>query len=141
MANALFAAYRTSVLTAPPNLSSSTIKAMFVDHGTDAPVIATDDFINDIAAGAARVPALASCPTLGTKAFAPGGAAGVFDAADTVFTALTGNQAESLILFEDSGTESTSDLLAYWDTASGLPVTPTGANVTVVWSSSGIFTF
>jgi hypothetical protein len=139
VANGLFAAYRTSVLTAPVNLGSATIKAMFIDHADDTPVIATDDFINDIAS-AARVPAIASCPTLGTKTTGTV-AAGVFDAADTTFTTLSGDQSESLILFEDSGSEATSDLIAFWDTATGLPLTPNGADVTVVWNASGIFTF
>jgi len=136
MANAGFTAYRNLVWTAGPDINAGTIKAMFVDHADDTPVVATDDFINDIAS-AARVPALASCPTLGTKTFTNG----VFDAADTVFSSLTGDQSESLILFRDTAVESTSNLLLYWDTASGLPVTPNGANVTVVWSSSGIATF
>ena len=139
MANAGFASYRTLVWTAPPNINTATIKGMFVDHADDTPVVATDNFIDDIAS-AARVPAIASCPTLGTKTFGTV-AAGVFDAADTVFSSLTGDQSESLILFRDTGTEATSDLLLYWDTASGLPITPNGANVTVVWSSSGIATF
>jgi len=137
MANAGFTAYRNLVWTAGPDINAGTIKAMFVDHANDIPVVETDDFINDSATGAARVPALASCATLGTKTFV----GGVFDAADTVFSALTGNQAESMILFRDTGVESTSNLLLYWDTASGLPITPNGANVTVVWSSSGIATF
>jgi len=136
MANAGFTAYRNLVWTAGPDINAGTIKAMFVDHADDTPVVATDDFINDIAS-AARVPALASCPTLGTKTFTNG----VFDAADTVFSALTGDQSESMILLRDTGTESTSNLLLYSDTASGLPITPNGANVTVVWSSSGIATF
>lgn len=139
MANALFASYRTVVLSAPPNLSSLTIKAMFVDHADDTPVAATDDFINDIASGA-RVPAIASCPTLGTKTLGTV-AAGTFDSADPTFTALSGDQSESLILFEDSGTESTSDLIAFYDTATGLPLTPNGADVTVVVNASGWFTF
>jgi hypothetical protein len=139
VANGLFASYRTVVLSAPPNLSSATIKGMFVDHADDTPVLATDDFINDIAS-AARVPAIASCPTLGTKTLGTV-AAGVFDAADTVFTALSGDQSESLILYEDSGTEATSDLIAFWDTATGIPLTPNGADVTVVWAAGGIFTF
>lgn len=139
MANGLFAAYRTLVLSAPPNLSSATVKAMFVDHADDTPVVATDNAIDDILS-AARVPAIASCPALASKTLGTV-AAGVFDAADTVFTTLTGDASESLILFEDSGTESTSDLIAYWDTATGLPLTPNGADVTVVWNASGIFTF
>lgn len=139
MANSLFHPYRTLVLSAPPNLSSATVKAMFVDHADDTPVVATDNAIDDILS-AARVPAIASCPALASKTLGTV-AAGVFDAADTVFTTLTGDASESLILFEDSGTESTSDLIAYWDTATGLPLTPNGADVTVVWNASGIFTF
>jgi hypothetical protein len=139
MANGLFASYRTLVLGAGLNLSSLTIKAMFIDHADDTPVLATDDFMNDIVAGA-RVPAIASCPTLGSKTLGSV-AAGTFDAADVTFTALTGDQSESLILFEDSGVEGTSDLIAFWDTASGLPLTPNGGDVTVAWNASGIFTF
>lgn len=139
MANFLFTDYRNGVFTASmPNLSSATIKAMFVDHADDTPVT-TDNFIDDILS-AARVPAIGSCPTLGSKTVGTVGA-GVFDAADTTFTTLSGDQSESLILFEDSGVEGTSDLIARWDTATGLPLTPNGADVTVQWNASGIITF
>lgn len=120
-----------------PDLTSLTIRAMFVDHADDTPVT-TDDFIDDIAS-AGRVPALASCPALASKTNGVV-AVGTFDAADTVFTALSGDQSESLILFEDSGTESTSDLIARWDTATGIPLTPNGGDVTVAWNASGILT-
>jgi len=140
LANALFVAFRNGILGSHAtrvDLDADTIKAMFVDHADDTPVAATDDFINDILS-AARVPAIASCPALGTKTIGSVGS-GVFDAADTVFTALSGDQSESLILFKDSGVEATSDLVAFWDTATGLPLTPNGADVTVVWNASGIF--
>jgi hypothetical protein len=140
VANGIFTVFRNNSLQAgAPNLSSATIKAMFVDHADDTPVLATDDFINDILS-AARVPAIASCPALASKTIGTLGA-GVFDAADTVFTALTGDASESLILFEDSGTDTTSDLIAYWDTATGLPLTPNGGDVTVQWNASGIIIF
>lgn len=142
MANALFTAYRNAVLgsgTATADLDTDTIKAMFVDHADDTPAAATDDFINDILS-AARVPAIASCPSLGSKTIGTV-AAGVFDAADTTFTALTGDASESLILFKDTGTESTSTLIAFWDTATGLPLTPNGGDVTVTWNGSGIIAF
>lgn len=139
MANALFSEYRNLVLSAGLNLDTLTIKAMFVDHLDDTPVPATDDFIDDILS-AARVPAIASCPALASKTTGTV-ATGVFDAADTVFTALSGDQSESLILFEDSGAEATSDLLAFWDTATGLPLTPNGGDVTVQWNASGIFRY
>ena len=142
MANALFTAYRNAVLgsgTATADLDTDTIKAMFVDHADDTPAVATDDFINDIAS-AARVPAIASCPSLGSRTIGTV-AAGVFDAADTVFSALSGDASESLILFKDTGTESTSTLIAFWDTATGLPLTPNGGDVTVTWNASGIIIF
>jgi hypothetical protein len=139
MANGLFASYRTLVLTTGLDLSSLTIKAMFLDNADDTAVLASDNFIDDIAS-AARVPAIGSCPSLGTKTTGVV-AAGVFDAANTTFTALTGDVSEQLILFEDSGSEATSDLLAMWDTATGLPLTPGGGDVVVTWNPSGIFTF
>ncbi len=139
MANGLFASYRTLVLSAPPNLSSATIKALFVDHADDTPVLATDNMLDDIAS-AARVPALGSAVTLASKTLGTV-ATGVFDAADLTFTALAGDASESLIIFEDSGTESTSDLLAYFDTATGLPLTPNGGDVLVAFNASGIWGF
>ena len=120
-----------------PDLTSVTVKAMLVDHADDTPA-AADNFIDDILS-AARVPALGSCPSLASKTNGTVGV-GVFDAADTVFTALSGDQSESLILFEDSGVESTSDLIARWDTATGLPVTPNGADLTLAWAAGGILT-
>jgi len=116
-------------------MSTDTIKLMGVDGADDTPVLATDDFINDIAS-AARVPAIGSCPVLGTKTVGTV-AVGVFDSADVTFTSLSGDQFEYLVLFKDSGTESTSDLIAMWDTMSGLPFTPNGSNASVAVSSSG----
>ena len=139
MANALFTSFRNGILGAHAtrvDLDTDTVGIMFVDHADDTPVAATDDFLVDIAS-AARVPALASVPALATKTIGTV-AAGVFDAADTVFTALTGDQSESLIMFKNTGTDTTCDLIAFWDTATGLPLTPNGGDVTVAWNASGI---
>lgn len=139
MANFIFDSFRNQALGTGTHvdLDADTIKAMFVDHADDTPVVG-DNAIDDILS-AARVPAIGSCPSLGTKTIGSVGV-GVFDAADTVFTALTGDQSESLILFKDSGVESTSDTISRWDTATGLPLTPNGADVTVVWAAGGIIT-
>jgi len=115
-----------------------TIKAMFVDGADDTPAV-TDQDIADILS-AARVPAIASCPALGTKTVGTV-AVGRADAADTVFTALSGDQVEYLILFKDTGVEGTSTLLSIYDTATGLPLTPNGGDVTAAWHASGIHGF
>lgn len=142
MANALFVAYRNNMLGddtfANVELDADTIKALFVDHADDTPDPAVDDAINDIAS-AARVPALASAPSLASKTIGVV-AAGTLDAADTLFTALTGDQVESLLILKDSGTEATSPLLAFFDTfTSGMPLTPNGGDATVQWNALGIW--
>ena len=142
MANAGFDSYRNGILTNTTNIgdfdiTAQTIKAMFVDHADDTPSTSGDNFIDDILS-AARIPAIASCPALATDTVGSVGV-GVYDADNTVFTALSGDPAESLIIFRDSGTESTSALIAFWDTATGLPLTPNGGDVTVAWNASGIF--
>ncbi len=141
MANSMFNAYRNNTGNSTnPDLTTVSIKAMFVDNGFDTAVVG-DSFISDILSSS-RVPALASCPVLASKTIGPTVGVGVFDAADVVFTALTGASVEQLILLNDTpATEATKDLFCFWDTATGLPLTPNGGDVTVQWSASGIFRF
>jgi hypothetical protein len=137
MANAVYVPFRNGILGSHAtrvDLDADTIKGVLIDHGTDTPNTTTDDFYNDISAG--LVGALSSAlgsKTIGTVA------AGVFDAADITFTAVTGNSAESLNLLKDTRNAATSDLISYWDTATGLPVTPNGGDIAVTWNASGIF--
>lgn len=77
--------------------------------------------------GAARV----ANALLGTKSVL----LGVFDAADTTLPSVTGATAEYLIVAMDSGTEATSWLLAFIDTAIGLPVSPTGGDIVIQWDN------
>ena len=60
---------------------------------------------------------------------------GVLDAADVTFTAVTGNRVQALAVYKSSGTAASSPLIAYFDQASGLPVTPDGGNITIVWDN------
>jgi hypothetical protein len=59
----------------------------------------------------------------------------VADAADVTFTAVSGDVSEALVIYKDTGTASTSRLIAYIDTATGLAVTPNGGDITVIWPS------
>lgn len=139
MANALYVAFRNGVLGSHAtrvDLDADTIKAALIDHGTDTPNISTDDFYNDISAGlVGSLSSALTSKTIGTVA------AGVFDADNVTFTAVSGASVESVNLLKDTGTSSTSDLIAYFDTGTGLPVTPNGGDITVTWNASGIFTF
>ncbi|GAF79865.1 unnamed protein product [marine sediment metagenome] len=60
---------------------------------------------------------------------------GVADAADVTFSAVEGDQCEALVIYKHTGTESTSRLIAYIDSATGLPVTPNGGDIKVEWDN------
>lgn len=124
MANALYDTGRNAFLTGDIDWVSDTIKIVLVDAADYTVNLATDDFLDDIAAGA-RV----ATATLASKT----ATAGVADAADVTFTAVTGDVSEALVIYKDTGVESTSQLIAYIDTATGLAVTPGGGDITVQW--------
>lgn len=140
MANFVFNSFRNGILGAHAtrvDLDADTIKAIFIDHTDYTPVVG-DDFISDFT-GTSVPAAQASCPSLANKTIGSVGV-GIFDADNTVFTTLTGDQVESLVLFKATGTDATSDTICRWDTATGLPLTPNGADVTIAWAAGGILT-
>lgn len=69
--------------------------------------------------------------TLGTKTTTNG----VADAADATWTAVSGNTVEAVIIYKDTGTPSTSKLIAFLDTITGFPFTPSGADEQVNWDN------
>lgn len=132
MANALYAKWKEQLLqfTANNNLSAGTVKVALVDTGVYT-YNSADQFYSSVSSAVVGTP-----QTLGTKTFTNG----VFDAADVTFTAVTGNSVEALVIYIDTGTASTSPLVAYIDTSvTGLPVTPNGGDITVTWNGTGIF--
>lgn len=143
MANFIFTPYRNVVMGsgtyAVPDYDTDTISVFFVDATDDVPVV-TDTYVNPDIASAGQVPAFASAPAIGTVTIGTV-AAGVVDAADTLFSALSGDQSEWIVMFKDTATDTTSPLLLAWDTATGLPLTPNGGDVTIAWHASGIVQF
>ena len=133
MANALFTLTKGVILDGGINFGSATIKVDLIDTADDNPDVSTDDFYNDIAAGAAVSTATLASVTTST--------AGVFDSADPTFTAVTGDQSEELLLWNDTGGASSTDhLVASYDTfGSGMPVTPNGGDIAVTVNASGWF--
>ena len=128
MANGMYAKGREGFATALVDWVNDTIKCVLIDTADYTVDLAAHDFLNDVAAGA-RV---GTPQTLGTKSATDG----ILDAADAVFPSVTGDQSEAIIIWKDTGTESTSRLLFYIDTvSSGLPVTPNGGNITVQWDN------
>lgn len=127
MANALYDTGRAAFLNADVDWLVDNIKCVLIDVADYTVNLATDDFLDDIPV-AARV---ATSGNLASKT----STAGVADAADVTFTAVTGDVSEALVIYKDTGTAATSQLIAYIDTATGLPVTPNGADVLVTWDN------
>jgi hypothetical protein len=127
MANALYDAGREGFLDGSIDWDTNTIKCVLIDTADYTVNLSTHDNLDDVAAGS-RV---GTPQTLGSKTVT----AGVADAADVTFTAVTGDPCEAIIIWKDTGVESTSRLIAYIDTATGLAVTPNGGDITIAWSS------
>lgn len=57
------------------------------------------------------------------------------------FTSVTGDAADYLTVWKNSGTPGTSPLIITWDSAStGIPVTPNGGDITATWGSNQLVT-
>jgi hypothetical protein len=132
MANAIYPKYKEVILQSAANsdMSAGTVKVALVDTGVYT-YNAADQFYSSISSAVVGTP-----QTLGTKVFTNG----VFDAADSTFTSVSGSTVEALVIYIDTGVAGTSRLIAYLDTSiTGLPVTPNGGNILVTWNASGIF--
>jgi len=132
MANALYPKWKEQLLqfTANNNMSSGTVKVALVDTGVYT-YSSTDQFWTAVSSASVGTP-----QTIGSKTFTNG----VFDGGDVTFTTVTGSSVEALVIWIDTGTPSTSPLVAYIDTSvTGLPVTPNGGDITITWNASGIF--
>ena len=124
MANTLYDKGRQNFLEGGIAILTDTIKVALVDTGTYT-FSQAHEFLSDLTG------VVGTAETLGTKT----STSGVFDAADTTFTSATGATVEALVIYKDTGVAGTSPLIAYIDTATGLPATPNGGDITVTWDS------
>lgn len=126
MANSLYALGRKAILDGEIAYLTDNIKAVLTDHGADLPVPATDQFLSDISAGT-----IDTSVNFTTKTSTDG----IADADDLTYTGVTGATVESINIYHDTAVAATSPLIAFIDTATGLPVTPNGGDITVTWDS------
>jgi len=127
MSNALYDKGREKFLTGAISWSSDDIKAVLVDTGAYTPNLSTHEFLSDIAGGAR----IATSANLASKTTTDGD----YDAAAVTFSAVSGPTVELIVLYKDTGSAATSPLIAAIDTATNLPVTPNGGDITVQWDA------
>lgn len=131
MASAIYPKFKEALLQGDYDLSTAVVRAVLIDTGTYT-YSAAHDFYNDLSGVVGT-----ESGAFTSKTFTNG----TFDAADITFIAVTGNTAEAIVLFVDTGNVATDALICYIDSASsGLPVTPNGGDINVTFNASGIFT-
>lgn len=124
MANALYPKAKEAFLNADIDMASDTITIALIDTGNYS-YNTSHQFRSDIANSA-----VISSATLTNKTTTNG----VFDADDATFSSVTGANCEALVIFQDTGVQSTSRLIAYIDSATGLPILPNGGDIIVAFS-------
>lgn len=135
MANVLYDQGRNSFLQGSINWLTTPIRVGLVSISNQPTAYvfnaSLDNFYASIPTGARVGFSVAS---LGTKT----ATSGVADAADSVFSAVSGPTVGALVIFASSATANASDwpLIAYIDTATGMPVQPNGGDITVQWDSA-----
>jgi hypothetical protein len=127
MANTVYPKFKEAALSTGGNLLTGTLKAMLVDTGSYT-YNAAHQFLSSVAAGA-RV---GTAVTMANKSVA----SGVFSADNLAFSGLVSAPTiEAIVLYLDTGNEATSQLVAYIDTATGLPTASGQTSVTVTWDT------
>lgn len=125
MTNAIYTKAKEQMLQAGIDLINTPVKAILVDTLNYSVNTATHVNLTDIG----EVARTAISPVLTNKVVTDG----VFNADNVTFPDVTGNQSEAIVIYLETGLEETSLLVAYIDTATGLPITPNGGDIVIQW--------
>lgn len=131
MPNSVAPAGKTRLLTAGDWVAGS-FDVMLVDNQTFTYVEGTHTVRSDIPA----IERIATVALAGKSVVD-----GVLGANDVVFPAVSGDQFEYVIIVENTGAEANDTIIAVFDTATGLPLTPNGNDINLAWNASGIVAF
>ena len=126
MANTFYPKYKEAVFNGGSGIAlTGTLKVTLIDSAQYT-YNAAHDFWDDVPVGA-RI----GTQTLANKTYTNG----VLDADDVTFPAVAAGTYEALIFWLDTGVESTSRLVFFLDTATGLPVTSNSNDIPVTWDN------
>lgn len=128
MANTLYPKAKEAFLRGEIDLTADSIKVVLVKISGGYTYNANHDFYDDLVPGSNVV---GSPQTLSGITVTNG----VLDATDVTFSSVTGAAVGAVVIYKDTGASGTSSLIAYYDTATGIPVTPNGGNITISWDN------
>lgn len=140
MANALYDYGRELFAAGDISWTSSggdTIRVFLVDGADYTPDLATHQFLDDVPVAGRIGNSGGTDRTDAEQLTLIDPTDGVCDASDATLTSVTGDEAEYILIFKDDGVADTSSpLIALIDTATGLPVTPNGGDITIQWDDA-----
>jgi len=129
-ANTMLPRYKQAVHAKEVDVSADTLKASLIDTGAYTFSSAHTSYASDVAAGAKI--AASSALTSPTETD------GVLDTADFVWAAVSGAEAEGVYLWDDTITSPADLLMVWYDTGmTGMPVTPSGGDISFTVNGSG----
>lgn len=105
---------------------------LLIDTTSYTPNFSTHVMLTDIPSAAITN---TGCPSGGVGLASMAVVAGAANANNVTFSAITGVTIGALVLYKNTGTGSTSNLIAWIDTATGLPITPNGGDIIVSWDT------
>ena len=127
MANVLYDPGREGFLDGTIIWSSGNIKVSLVRGYTFS---AAHKFVSDVTGAGGTL--VATSANLSSKTVTNG----IADAADFTYTAVgAGSSCAALVGYQDTGVAGTSRLIFFIDSATGLPVTPNGGDISVAWDN------
>lgn len=134
MANAMYELGVNKIMTGDIDLNDAgtTIKVALVDTGVYT-FSQAHEFYSSVSSAVIGTPQTIANKTVGSAG------AKTFDGDNVTFSAVSGNSVEAFVIYKDTGVAGTSPLVAYFDTATGLPVTPNGGDISISFNASGIF--
>lgn len=121
--SALYSGFLQTLLSPGVNLVTADVRAQLIDTA-DEVYLATDNFLSDITAAGLVGTAVALANKTVTN--------GVFDADDTTIPAVSGDSVEAVLLYINTGVNTTSRLIGFFD---GVALTPNGSGVLIQWPS------
>ena len=125
MANSLYDAGRTLMLSSFDWVAQA-VDAYLVDTTIYHVDTAAHSVMTSVTSGVVAGPI-----ALASKAIVAGAA----DAGDVTFPSVVGAICQAIVLAKHTGSASTDTLLAYIDSSTGLPITPNGGDIIVVWDN------
>ena len=129
MASAIYPLAKKAFLSGSINLTSDTIKVAVVNTSTDYTYSSSHQYLSSVTAYSGTTAQPITSPSVTNGVYSSGVATVTFSAV----SASSGKTIGALVIYKDTGTASTSPVIAYVDGFTA--ITPNGGSITITWDT------